>query len=210
LYLKASPRKFGRGFTIIEVLVFSSILLVLMGSIALVVQGGMRYMRTGTAYQDAQKQVIVGMQKLREDLARSTPARRAPLSPLVDSDHLIFPSPVPDTPDQDWTYDEADLEYHSWVCYYHDAADSELVRVEVPLSGPLKSNELDEPPDLSAFKSPPSGSTTKVVARDIVEFLLNDGPTGQQVSVRMAASVKTGTKKNTTVVSRSMVTMPNR
>jgi len=205
----SSLRKRTRnGFTVIETLVFATILLVLMGSIVLVIQGGLRYMRTTTAYQDAQRQVVVGIQKMREDLSKSTTARREPPSPLLDSDHIIFLSPTPPPPDVDWTYDGSDLEYHYWVCYYFDSSSNELVRIQIPIP-PSTSNETADPPELADFLSQPKDNNWKVVARDIQSMTVNDGPTSRQLSLRMTSSVSTGTDKTTEVTSRTMVTMPN-
>lgn len=198
-----------RAFTVIEVLVFSTILLLLFGSIALVVQGGLKYMRTGTAYQDAQRQVFVGMKMIREDLSNSTSVRREPVSPMVDSDHIIFASPIPNAPAVDWTYDGTDLEYYSWICYFHDPGNQELVRVRVPFVDATLSRDLVVPPPLSDFQSPPTGSTTKVIARGVDDLRFNDGETNKQIRVRLSSTVATGTNKSTTVVSASMVTLPN-
>jgi Prokaryotic N-terminal methylation motif len=197
-----------RGFTVIEVLVFSVILLLLMGSIVLVVQGGMRYMRKGAAYQDAQKQTLVCMKKIIEDLSVSTPSRIEPPSPLADSNHIIFLSPVPD-PLGDWSYDGSSVEYQAWICYYREAASNTLIRIRRPLAGPSTSNELDDPPVLADFTSPEGGDIRTVVGRGVTDFRVNDGPTSQMLSITLASSVETGTNKNTTVVSRSMATMPN-
>lgn len=179
-----------------------------MGCIALVVQGGLKYARTGTAYQDAQRQVFIGMQKLREDLSNGTFVQREPVSPMVDSNYIIFASPVPEEPAIEWTYEGTSLQYHAWICYYHDPATQELKRVRLPFSSALRAFELPEPPELVDFQSSPA-SKTKVVARGVTELRLSDGGTNQQVRIRLSSTVPTGTDKNTTVMSASMVTLPN-
>ena len=54
-------RRIKAGFTILELMVYSTILLILVGSITLAVQAGMKYMRQGTEYQEAQRQTLIGL-----------------------------------------------------------------------------------------------------------------------------------------------------
>ena len=177
----------------------------------MVVQGGMRYMRLGAVYQDAQRQVLIGMNKVLEELSRSTTARRDPLAPIAlpGANHIIFLSPQPPPPQEQWSYAGTELQYHAWVCFYRDAVKNELVRVAIPLSSPSTSHELGSPPGLTTFQGLPAGSGRTVVARNISDFLVNDGPTSLHLSIELAASVSTGTDKNTTVWSRSVVHLPN-
>jgi hypothetical protein len=197
------------AFTLVEVMVFSTILLLLMGCIALVLECGIRYLRLDTAYQDAQRQNMVGMRKVLEELGQTTTVRRQPPSPLVNSDYVIVMSPRPLPPDTAWTYSGSNLLYHQWLCFYRDSATQELVRATLPIAGgPTISADAPTAPPLASFR-PPVNGTSQVLARGVTEFLVNDGVTGQQLSLRMTSAVATNSQKNTVITNRSVVTLPN-
>lgn len=197
-----------RGFTVIETLVFSAIFLLLTGCIVLVVQMGMRYTRKGTAYQDAQKQSLVSMKKITDELSRGTATRRSPAA-LLSSDHIIFATPVLQDPAQNWTYDGTNLLYKSWSCFYFDAANEELLSLRRPFAAPVMSSDIPLPPELVEMLTPEATDTRVVMARGVKEFVLNDGPTSKLVSIKLSVSVATGTDVYTTVKSQTMVEMPN-
>lgn len=197
-----------RGFTVIETLVFSSILLLLTGCIVLVVQAGMRYSRKGAAYQDAQRQSLVSMKKLTEELSKGTLTRRAP-DILNNSSYVIFATPVHSDTDADWSYDSTNLLYQGWVVFYLDASNEELVMVRRPFASPAVSGDIPLPPELSEFQVPEPGDSRTVLARGVKEFLLNDGPVSKLVSIKLSVAVSTGTDTYTTVKSQTMAEMPN-
>lgn len=204
----SSARRRGAAFTLLEVMIFSTILLLLMGCIAMVLEGGMRYLRLGGAYQDAQNQTLVGMRHMLEELGQCTVVCRAP-SPAVNSDFVIVLSPEPLPPAGGWTYQGTGLEYHQWLCFYRDGASNELVRATLPIAGgPFLSGDAPPAPPLAEFQ-PPSGGSSQPIARGVTEFLVNDGPTGQQLSLRLTCSVATNSQKNTVITNRSVVTLPN-
>jgi hypothetical protein len=194
---------------VIEVMVFSLIFLLLMGCIALVLQGGMRYLRLGTAYQDAQNQTLVGMSIMLEKIGQCTPVNRAPAAPAVDSTYVIVLSPAPLAPLTTWTYQDTELEYYQWLCFYRDAARDELVMATLPVAGgPLVSADAPPAPALAAFQ-PPKDGTSRVIARGCREFLVNEAAGGQQLSLRLTCAVATNSEKSTVVTNRSVVTLPN-
>ncbi len=197
-----------RGFTVIETLVFSSILLLLTGCIVLVVQAGMRYSRKGAAYKDAQRQSLVSMKKLTEELSKGTLTRRAP-DILNNSSYVIFATPVHSDTDADWSYDSTNLLYQGWVVFYLDASNEELVMVRRPFASPAVSGDIPLPPELSEFQVPEPGDSRTVLARGVKEFLLNDGPVSKLVSIKLSVAVSTGTDTYTTVKSQTMAEMPN-
>ncbi len=215
-------RRIKAGFTILELMVYSTILLILVGSITLAVQAGMKYMRQGTEYQEAQRQTLIGLKAITSDLTRSTTAWRDPdggTPAMVDADHLIFLSPIPDPPATDWTYDGDRLQYHAWLCYYVTATPiGDLVRVRRPLSTPEPSNNISAIPSLSDMQTPQAGDERKVIARGVTEFRLNDGITAAQVQINLTCSVNwedtDGDGSNdreivTSISGQSLATLPN-
>ena len=215
-------RRSKTGFTILELLVYATILLLLVGSITLAVQGGLKYMRQGSEYQEAQRQTLIGLKAITSDLTRSTTAWREPdggTAAMVDADHMIFLSPIPDPPATDWTYDIDRLEYHAWICYYVTATPiGDLVRVRRPLSSPQASNIISAIPTLSDMQTNQAGDERKVVARGVTEFRLNDGVTAAQVLINLTCSVNwedtDGDGVNdrdivTSISGQSLASMPN-
>ncbi len=199
-----------RGFTVIEVLIFAAILLLLLGCIALVVQGAMRYFRTGNAYQEAQNNALVGMRYLTEELSECSNVKRAPVAPFVDADYIIALSPEPLVSGQDWTYGPGGvLQYHQWLCFYRNATTNELRRATLPVKGaPVDSGSAPNPPPVSDFKVP-TMKTNKIIARGCTELRVNEEPMAKQISLRLSCSVDTGSVKKTTITSRSVVTLAN-
>ena len=198
-------RRARHGFTVIETLVFSSILLLLMGCIVLVVQAGMRYARKGTAYQDAQKQVLVSMRRMVEDFATGTPVRKDP-TVLNDSNHIIFAAPIPDDPAGPWLYKDSNLLFQAWVAFYEDTTTEELVRVRQPFTAPLLSGEVPFAPLLTDMEADPA---KRILAKGVKEFSLNDGPNTNLISIKLSVGVATGTNRFTTVTSQTMAEIPN-
>ncbi len=183
-----------------------------MGSIVMVLQGGMRYLRLGAAYQDAHRETLMGMRVMVEGLRRGNPHHMYPT--LVDdgvgSDFIMFLSPELEDPEEDWTYDGTDLQYHRWVSYYLDHGRSELVESTLPVAGaPVIT--LDEPdfPNLPAFR-PPGNRNARGLSRGVSNLQFLPGIGTQQVRIVLSCSVATGTDRFTTVTSQSLVLMPNR
>lgn len=224
------------GFTLPEVLVYATILLVLVGSIVAAVQGGLRYMRQGADYQEAQQQTLLGIKAITADLSKSTTARRdpdpglfpappppPPNPPLPDPTlrYFICLSPVPDPPAVDWTYSGDQLEYHAWICYYIDESTGlpgSLIRVRRPLPAPATSNLVGVVPPLTDFQSPVAGDVRKVISRGVSYLYFDDGATGQQVFFMLGCSTNWedtgGDRINdrqivTTIYGQSLATMPN-
>ena len=188
-----SNSKLRRGFTVIEVLVYATILLILVGAITLAVQGGLKYMRQGAEYQDAQRQTLIGLKSLTSDLSRSTTAWRDPdggTPAMTNADYMIFLSPIPNPPATDWTYSGDELQYHAWICYYLSAKPiGDLIRVRRPLAGPSTSSLITGIPTLADFQTPQPGDESRVIARGVTEFRLNDGASGGQVQINLTCSV---------------------
>lgn len=213
--LGTRPRSSGRsGISLIETMVFSSILLLLMGSIVMVLQGGMRYLRLGAAYQDAHRETLTGMRIMVEGLRKGNPFHMYPT--LVDdgtgkgSEFVMFMSPELDDPEEDWTYQGTDLQYHRWVSYYLDPGRQELVESQLPIAGAPVTTLTEPPfPNLSAFR-PPGNRNARVISRGVTDLRFLPGIGTQQVRIVLSCSVATGTDRFTTVSSQSLVLMPNR
>ncbi len=209
------------GTTLVEALVFASILLLLMGSIVMVLQAGMKHLRTGAAYQDAQRETMLGMSAIVEGLrnGNGTPEEMSPnlraLNPGENSNFLIIMSPHKEDLAAAWTYPEGrtDLHYYRWLCFYHNDQLRELVASWLPIPGAPKT-ALDlrddlEFPDLTDFY-PPGNRKARVAARGVTRLAFEIGPRAQQVAVELDCTVETGTDRVTTVTSRSVVYLPNR
>lgn len=187
----------------------------------MVLQAGMKHLRTGAAYQDAQRETMLGMSTIVEGLrnGNGTPEEMFPslrdLEPGENSDFLIFMSPHQEDLSTPWTYPEGrtELHYYRWLCFYHDRQSQELVASWLPIPGaPKTALELRDDlkfPKLTDFY-PPGNRNARVSARGVTHLSFEIGPQTQQVAVELACSVETGTDRTTTVASRSVVYLPNR
>lgn len=214
-----------RGFSLIEMCVYSSLLLMLLGGLYLFVSNGARYLRLGVAFQDAQSEALVAMRRLTEELATSTEIARSPGAPL-DSDHIIFLSPdgpplsgeTPAAGDPEWFHDPTDLSlaYRRWVCYYWNSTTLELVRAQQDVGAtPVTTDPPPTAPSLASFQALPG----RVVARGISDpelaalglppFRVSQDSDPKLLDVQLSATVETASDKVTTVTTRSVVRMPN-
>jgi len=189
------PSKFDRGFSLLEMIVYSSLLLFLMGGVYLMVTGGLYYFQSGRAFQGVQNQAGLALRQMGLEIANGT-VIAVNLDEVNPADHIILLSadhPMPNAGDP-WTYNGAnELERHKWVCFFR-SANNELVRTESPAAGaPLALPPIPAMPTLATFQtlaSPP----TRVVARQI--SFLQFQRTLDLVSVEIHTAESTGSAVN--------------
>ena len=160
--------RFASGFSLLEVVVYSSLLLFLMGGVYLMVTGGLYYFQSGRAFQDVQNQAGLALRQMGLEIANGT-VLAVNLDEVNPADHIILLSadrPMPNASDP-WTYNAVnELERHKWVCFFRNG-DNELIRTESSAAGaPVALPPVPAMPTLSTFQtiaSPP----TRVIARQI-------------------------------------------
>ncbi len=199
-----------RGFTVVETLVFSGMLLLLLASIVMVMQAGMRYQRLGAAYQEAQSQSMVGLKKMVEELSQSTPIKRLPASPFSDAKHVIALSPQPPPPAESWSYQGGSLQYHQWMAFYHDGTAHTLVRATLPVNGgPCTSTLAPDAPPLGDFQTASRDLQLRPLAHGVKAFSIGENGNARQLIVSLTCSVATNSQSSTDITTRGVVTMEN-
>jgi Prokaryotic N-terminal methylation motif len=139
-----------RAFTLLEVTVYSALLLVLMGGVYAVVIGGFKYLRLAQAHETVNQQAAIGMKRITMELANASQSGYVVGGPAADQ-HIMFLSmsgPLPADPD-DRTFQGAQVEWKKWVCFYRNG-NGQLVRAERPLAGPATDPSVPAPPNFAA------------------------------------------------------------
>jgi hypothetical protein len=126
-----SPGSRSRGFTLIEVAVYSAVLLLLLGGVFMVVEGGMRYFRLAEAHETVNQQAVIAMGRIRGELANGS---QTSLNPgAAPQPHILFLSPfgMDGSGEEEYEYggNGTQVLWKKWVCFYRDGQ-SRLVRAE--------------------------------------------------------------------------------
>ncbi len=184
-----------KGFSLVEVALATTLLLLLMGGLYLLVVKGLHSLADARAYSDSRQESLKGMHLLAWELANSTRDGVYPSGNAVW--FLSAQAPVPGS--SPVAFDAAgNLYWKKWVCYYLDAA-GDLVRSELALSSPV-TVPLPVPtpsPSLSAFQSV-TGPGKRVVARGIKDFQVTQ-VSGTVYSIKVVGEQYTGSDKPTQV-----------
>jgi hypothetical protein len=205
--LRAGSR--NRGATLIEVTIYSAVLIMLLGGLWVVVEGGMRFLRLSEAGQTVNQQAVIGLRKVLQEL---TPASQASLDlpltapPPLPQDHVTFLSP--ESPEGDppgYTFaGGSDMEWRKWISIFQDG--NQLVRVESEL-GTFVTDPATVPiPDFATVVT--AWPRRKPIANDVADanfFRINPAV----VRVEIVTSVSTGTGKTTDMQLISSVRLLN-
>lgn len=198
----------SRGFSLIELVVASALLMFLTGGITLVTMNGMRYFRLGYAYQTAQQQALVAMRKMVDELQNSRrDSVSSSSSPSVDP-HVTFLSARAPEPNAGSLVhdDQGRLLWQKWVCYYL-STDRQLIRSERPLD--------ETPPGLVVPPlpaAPPVAELAALAGRRVADGIeavtFNPGPQ-RYLDLSITGRAETGSDRSTRVILRSRVWLLN-
>lgn len=197
-----------RGATLVELMVYTSLLGLLLGSIYAVFAASMRYFRVAQAatelQADAQKTVLNLVADLSDSNASSIKIGSNPTG-------IIFISPRNQY--GDFSYDSGgDLYWQKWVCYYRESTTNKLIRKEMYL--PANVN----PPGTPSTSIPSNatltttyfqtllGARTTTVAEDITAFSVS-GTSPVSISATFERSVFSnaqGTNDNRVTISEQV------
>lgn len=142
------------GFTLLEVMVYATLSIALLGGVTLYVQSGLQLYRSGDSYKEAQKDAMLTLRKMTGELANSTFASKAGGERIVfpeEAEHLvIFPSADDLGTNEDsqvWVHDETtgDLLWRKWVMFSLNQETNTLEKRESPMKRVSKEN-LGQPP----------------------------------------------------------------
>jgi prepilin-type N-terminal cleavage/methylation domain-containing protein len=146
-----------RGFTIVEVIICSVMMLVLLLGVYAMLTNGTRYARQTEAYAYAQREGVLVARALTNEVSNSVKN-----SAYTGSGWFEFLSGEP--PDgSGLAFDpiSGKIIWRKWVGYYYRASDRTLVRAEIPLTTPTSvAAPLPEPPG-----SPPTDFINAAIQR---------------------------------------------
>lgn len=190
-----------RAFTLIEVAVYSSILLLLLGGVFMVVEGGMRYFRLASAHETVNQQAVIALSRVRAELANASQS-----SVVIDTspqNYILFLSPFglessTDPADQIYEYQDNQLIWKKWVCFYRDSSER-LVRAE--LDTPDENNPSTPPiPDFAGEILP---LPTRTVAHNVeaVSFQFFPAPAVVRITVETQQDTASDRTTNLELVS---------
>jgi len=180
-------RKSRRGFTLLELLVYSMLLGILLIAVYGVFSAAMRYFRFVEATSDLRGQAQQTLLRVGAELAESRG-----YTVRVSTRSLVFLSPR--RRDGRYSYDACgNLQWHKWVWYSLDGQ-GRLTRSTVYLSTPVST-----PPTLTTMSSPPSSATeTEIIAQHITSLTFLTEPTGSSspTTVRVSGTFERTVQSN--------------
>ena len=218
--------RFDRGLSLVEVAIYSALALLLMGSVYGVLVIGLRYSGSSQTYADAQREAMLAVRKIGQELCNGNPAAVSLRDvdsggSVIIEDHIFFMSADQPYPNQDafWQYNTfGELLWWKWVCFYHDAANQRLVRSEIiEPTGPLALPPMPSQPapnegipilmitDFKAVTSPLS----KVLANNVSAVEFQKEVDRIRLELRMTYSTGSGPNNVTEIVVPSLVRMKN-
>lgn len=170
------------GFTLVETMIYSSLLLILLGGISTVLGLGSRYYREVQALAEVQREAAAGGAALRMEIAETRgPSLTVGLAPAG----LVLLSPRPDS--GPWVHDSSgSLLWQRWVCFYLESRGgvSTLVRKEKKLAAPTA--VPPEPVWTTALFRDSAVLPGHVVARNVTGLQVT---VGSRVDVRLEVEV---------------------
>ena len=196
----------SRAATLIELAVYSSLLLVLLAGTYTVVEGGARYLRLAEAGETASQQAIQAISKVSFELEQASQ-----ISLEVDSapqEHLTFMSPLPVdgvAPGPPFDAGGTNMHYRKWVSVFQDA--NQLVKVENGFPSPGVVDPAAQPiPDFTAQVL--TWPRRRPLANHILSVTFTE-PSPAVVRIDLTTSVITGTNKATEIQLASSVRLLN-
>lgn len=197
----------SRGFTLIEVSVYSLVLLLLLGGVFMVVEGGLRYFRQAEAQETVNQQASIALARVRQELANASQSgvylQKAP------REHILFLSPFGKKgsgQDQyEYGVDGSQVLWKKWVCFYVDSEDR-LVRAESELSTPVLEPSDEKPLKFNKDILPLPAET---VAHNVVGLDFQYFPPPAVIRVSVETRATTGSDRTTSITMLSSVRLTN-
>lgn len=201
------------GFTVIEVLVYSALSIVLLGGISIYVNNGLRIYRGGNTYQTAQKDAMLTLRHVSNELTNSTFAseaggQRIQLG-MTPTPYVIFPSAdgLRTEPDyKTWNYDQTngELMWKKWVQISLDSNQRTLVRTEKSFN-PTIQESMGIPPQFGDFPTP------TIYGNNVTGLIIQWQEVGRVLEVSLTTETPpvTGVNQGTRVELRTSVSVEN-
>jgi len=188
-----------RGFSILELMVGMSIVLLFLSISYFTLAQGVRYVRETDTYAFPQKEGAVLVRKLSEELSNSHERWVIPGLQAASVRFLSAENPDNQTTRLDFDAVTGRPLWKKWVCYAWNSITKQVSRYEVPLA-PTTANLTNEPnpnylPDVFPTLS---NARRRVVGRDIVDFKVVPSGTSQHtVTVTSERLIPVASRKTT-------------
>lgn len=203
-----------RAFTLLEVIVYATLSIGLLGGVTLYVQSGLQMFRAGDSYKEAQKDAMLTLRKMTGEIANSTFADKAGGAritlPTEPDQLLIFPSAddLDTQPNhQIWVHDgtSGELLWRKWVLFSLDRNEKLIKKRELSMQGTPR-DSLALPPLPGDF----SGAGQSY-GRNIDEVTVSWLVPGDMMEVALWTRTppKTGSKEGTRIELRTSVRIEN-
>ena len=155
-----------RGLTLIEVGVFSGMLLLLTLLLSALLAKGQVYTRNTSYYSVAHRESVRALNKIRGELSRATPHFLA-----INRERIYFLSSKtePPGPPIEFDPDTGGILWQRWVCFFLDAQSSQILEAEQSLTIPT-STLLTSPHPPVDFNHFQNLENRRTVARGIVSL----------------------------------------
>ncbi len=163
------------GFTLTEIAVVFSLLLTLLALMAMYFVKGQQYVSDIDAYSTLQRETAVALQRVCDQLARTTPRYLHAENHVQSSDppsYVYCLSPTPNTPGDplvEFGGPRHQVIWKKWIGFFHDSAKQEIVFVEIPLTPPTFSL-VSQPTPAISYSSLVTAPRPRTVGRRIAEF----------------------------------------
>lgn len=129
-----NPR--SRGTTLVELIVASSLVLLLMGELWMLLQTGSRFYLRSRSQSDLQRNALIALRWMSTDLAEGAPLSFKHYEPefmaTTDRDGFVFGSPKGEGEQVEYN-DKGRLLWSSVIGYYIDPETKDLIRARMPV-----------------------------------------------------------------------------
>ncbi len=138
------------GTTLLELVIVFSLLSTLLALVAMYFVRGQHYTMDTESYSSLQREAILTIRRMREQLTRST-ERHIGVDEVDQSFvyFLSFRSDNPNDPYIEFGGPESQVIWKKWVCFFHDAEQEEALQADIPLATPTFSLLTKPLPDVS-------------------------------------------------------------
>lgn len=206
-------RRYRRGFTVLEVVVYSALSLALLGGVSMYIQSGLRMFRGGQAYRDTQQSAVLTLKKMTADVFNSTAGKEAGGGRVIvpgGNDLIEFPSAdglLTAVNHDIWLHDDktGELFWRKWVLLRLDTNQHTITRYEQGMTS-CQQSDIPTPPGVSSF-----GSAPEMVGHNIEQAGFSWLVPEQSLEARLVAFIpsKTGARDGTRIEMRTSVHIEN-
>ena len=161
----------NRAFSILELVLVMGLLSLLVVLVAAFFSKAQHYTTDAETYSRVQRQTNIALRRITDEVQSGTSAFQQYRNDLV-----IFLSSTPNSPSEPtMEFDNAtgQIIWKKWVCFYYDAPNRTIVRVEQPLVTPTSQlHTSPDPPVEPDFFTNTNNGVRRIIAKDVEDFFV--------------------------------------